>query len=90
MEIKANIGRRIAEAFNYQSDSEIASLLTISNKAVKSFIDGEEFPPIEILLSIRQVTDVSLDWLLTTEEVKQGSYTKRFSSSIEPVVLGLA
>ena len=70
-EIKIDIGRRIVEAFNYQPDAEIAYILKTKCSVVKSFTEGEEFPPTEILLLIRRATGVSIDWLLTGEGQKR-------------------
>jgi hypothetical protein len=70
-EIKLNVGRRIVEAFNYQPDAEIAYILKTKCSVVRSFTEGEEFPPTEILLLIRQATGVSIDWLLTGEGSKR-------------------
>jgi hypothetical protein len=70
-QIKSDIGRRIVEAFNYHPDPEIAFLLKTSCKTVRAFTEGDEFPPLEIILSIHTVTGVSLHWLLTGEGNKR-------------------
>ncbi|HEX8637805.1 MAG TPA: helix-turn-helix domain-containing protein [Pyrinomonadaceae bacterium] len=88
--MKTDIGIRIIQAFNYRTDTEIASLLKISNKTVKSFVDGEEFPPTEILLSIHQLTGSSLDWLLTGKEAKQTAYIESLTALNDATILGLA
>jgi hypothetical protein len=88
--MKSEIGSRIVEAFDYRSVAKIASLLRISNKTVKSYIVGDEFPTIEILLDIHRLTGSSLDWLLTGRETKQESRAHSFAVSNEPEILGLA
>ena len=74
--IKTDIARRIIEAFGYQPNSEIAFLLKTTTTTIKSFIEGEEFPPAEILLSIHKITGVSIHWLLTGEGAKNLSLHK--------------
>lgn len=88
--MKAAIGSRLVEAFDYRSIAKIASLLRVSNKTVKSFIVGEEFPTIEVLLLTHYLTGVSLDWLLTGEEAKREIYEASRAVSNEPEILGLA
>lgn len=70
-QIKFAIGKRVIEAFNFHPDSEIAFLLKISCKTVKSVTEGEEFPTAEFLLSVHKSTGVSIHWLLTGEGAKR-------------------
>jgi hypothetical protein len=69
-QITIEIGRRIVEAFDYQSDAEIAFLLKTKIASVKLITEGEEFPPTEMLLCIHKITGVSIDWILTGEGTK--------------------
>jgi hypothetical protein len=87
---KAEIGRRVVEAFNYHPDSEIAFILKTSCKAVNSLTEGEELPPTEILLEIQKATGVSLHWLLTGQGTKYPSSTKPLIITEEVVISGLA
>jgi hypothetical protein len=87
---KADIGMRIIEAFGYQPELEIAFLLKTNSITVNSFIEGEEFPPTEMLLSIHRATGVSIHWLLTGEGTKHPSFNEHRIGSDEMAVLGLA
>ena len=88
--IKADIGRRIVEAFNYHPDSEIAFILKTSCKIVSSFTEGEDLPPTEILLEIQKATGISLHWLLTGDGTKYPTSTNSLIIAEEVVVSGLA
>lgn len=88
--IKADIGRRIVEAFNYHPDSEIAFILKASCKAVSLFTEGEELPPTEILLEIQKATGTSLHWLLTGDGTKYPASTNPLIIAEEVVISGLA
>ena len=88
--MKADVGRRIAAAFEYRSDREIACLLKASCKDVSAFLAGEEFPSTEHLLLIHCVTRVSLDWLLTGEGARVNEPRNVIVAAEEWVSLGLA
>jgi transcriptional regulator with XRE-family HTH domain len=88
--IKSDIGKRIVEAFNYHPDAEIAYLLKTSCQTIKAFTEGEEFPPVEILLSIHKATGVSLHWLLTGEGTKRPSIEMPLVVAEESAICGLA
>lgn len=88
--IKREIGKRIVEAFNYHPDSEIAYLLKTSCKTITACTEGDEFPPVEILLSIHRATDVSLHWLLTGEGTKRPLPEISLVVSEESALCGLA
>ena len=84
------IAARIVEAFRYQPISEIAFLLKTNTEKVRSFLEGEEFPSIEMLLSIRRTTGVSIDWLLTGEGAKYVHSRERLPISNEMEIVGFA
>jgi hypothetical protein len=88
--MKSDVGRRIAEAFEYRSDREIACLLKTSCKSVNAFLVGEEFPSVEHLLLIHCVTGVSLDWILTGEEARVSGLPNIVIPADEWASLGLA
>jgi hypothetical protein len=67
---RVDIGRRVAEAFDFKSDREIACTLRLRCKTIRRIINGEEFPLVEDLLCINRATGVSLMWLLTGEGTK--------------------
>jgi hypothetical protein len=89
-QIKNNIGRRIIEVFNYQPNLEIAFLLRSSCKTVKSITEGEDFPPVEMLLCIHKITGVSIHWLLTGEGAKHPFKDLPLAAMQESALLGLA
>jgi transcriptional regulator with XRE-family HTH domain len=88
--MRVDVGRRIAEAFDHQSDREIACILKTSCKTVSAFIAGDEFPSVEMLLLIYRVTGVSIDWLLTGEGMKSNAPPSVVYAPEEWVSLGLA
>jgi hypothetical protein len=83
---KVDVAGRILEAFN----CEIAFLLKTNNSTVKTFIEGEEFPSTEILISIHKVTSVSIHWLLTGEGTKYPNFKEHLTFRNETALLGLA
>ncbi len=78
-QIKNNIGKRIIEAFEYKTHSEIASLMKTSCKTLTSNIEGQQIPPTEMLLCIHKLTGVSIHWLITGQGTK---YISKYSSQL--------
>jgi len=64
------IGRRIREVFRFQDTSQIVFSLKANAREVPRVLEGETLPSAELLLRIRKLTNVSLDWLLTGESCK--------------------
>ena len=89
-QIRTAVGRRVAEAFDFRSDREIACLLKTSCKTVNAVMNGEEFPSTEMLLLINCVTGASLDWLLTGERPYVNESRNVVVATEEWVSLGLA
>ena len=71
--ISSEIGRRVLKVFGYQRAATIARKLRSNRSGVKAVINGKELPSTEMLLGIRRVTGVSLDWLLTGQGSKYPS-----------------
>jgi hypothetical protein len=88
--MRLDVGRRIAEAFDYRSDREIASLLKTRCKNVSAFISGDEFPSVEHLMLIHCLTGVSIDWLLTGEGARSNAPMSIVYAPEEWISLGLA
>ena len=88
--IRTAVGRRLAEAFDFRSDREIACLLKTSCKTINSVINGKEFPPTEMLLLINCLTGVSIHWLLTGDGMKSHIPSTMVLVPDELVALGLA
>lgn len=59
--------RLIAEKFNGKP-GRLARLAGISPGTFQRYIDGESIPGGETLLKIKEVSDISIDWLLTGKE----------------------
>lgn len=64
------IGRRILEIFGYQDIANIVFRLRSRRSEIDAVVSGEAMPSVELLLAIRKVTGVSLDWLMTGEGQK--------------------
>ncbi len=59
------IGPRLLEVFGYQTVSNIVYRLKSNRTEINAIIDGGALPSVELLMGIRQLTGVSIDWLLT-------------------------
>src|SRR4051812_38023236 len=90
VKIKADIGKRIVEAFSYQPDAEIACILKTKCAIVKSVTEGEELPSTEMLLCIHKATGFSIHWILTGEITKHTNFTEFYVVSDEAALCGLA
>lgn len=89
-QIKCDVGHRVAQAFDFRPDREIAGLLKISCTKINSIIIGEELPSTEMLLLINCLTGVSIDWLLTGSRMKAHTASAVAFVPDELVALGLA
>jgi transcriptional regulator with XRE-family HTH domain len=58
---------RLIEARSSLSREEFANLLAVPLSTLRNWEQGKAVPPHEALARIREVLDVSLDWLLTGE-----------------------
>ena len=81
------IGIRLQEAFDYDSVPDIAISLRAGIDIVSSLIDGRSIPTTELLLGVRKLTGVSVDWLLTGEGPKfvAGPAINRYNNKPLPV-----
>ena len=68
------IGRRLMEVFGNQEISNITFRLRSTAQEIDDILDGRLLPSCELLLGIRKLTGVSLDWLLTGEGPKFGAH----------------
>lgn len=59
-------GERLREAFKGAGNSEIARQLGLTPSALTNYMKGR-LPPPEVLLTIAELTDCSIHWLLTGE-----------------------
>jgi len=82
-----DIGLRLQEAFDYDSVSDIATMLRASTENVSSLVEGRSLPTTELLLGVRKLTGVSADWLLTGEGPKfvAGSAVNRYTNKPLPL-----
>ena len=82
-----DIGLRIQEAFDYDTVSDIATMLRASTENVSSLVEGRSLPTTELLLGVRKLTGVSADWLLTGEGPKfvAGSAVNRYTNKPLPL-----
>lgn len=60
-------GERLKIAFGNARNAEIARKLRVSEPAVKNYVQGR-IPNLETLITIRNLTGRSLDWLITGDE----------------------
>lgn len=60
-------GDRLRIAFNGAKNAEIARKLGITDTAVKNYM-VDRIPPAEVLIQIKNLTNVQIDWLLTGEQ----------------------
>lgn len=58
-------GRRLREAFEGASNSEIARKLAIGNSTVTDYVQGKSYPTAEGLVKIAEITKCNLHYLLT-------------------------
>jgi len=87
-EVKSiDIGLRLQEAFDYDSVPDMAISLKSNTDEVSSLVEGRSLPTAEILLGVRKLTGVSIDWLLTGEGPKfvAGPAVDRYSNKPLPV-----
>src|SRR5438046_8581119 len=63
-------GERLRIAFNNAKNAEIARKLEVSEAAVKNYVQGR-VPDAEKLVKIKNLTNCSLDWLLTGQPEKE-------------------
>ena len=82
-----DIGLRVQEAFDYDSVPDIAVSLKSSTDDVGSLVEGRALPTAALLLSIRKLTGVSVDWLLTGEGPKfvAGPVVNRYTNKPLPL-----
>lgn len=64
------IGRRLMEIFGNQAISNITFRLKSTSYEINDVLDGRTLPSCELLLGIKKMTGVSIDWLLTGEGPK--------------------
>lgn len=62
----SHFGARLRLAFKNAKNAEIARQIGVSEAAIKNYVDGR-IPDAEKLIKIRNLTNCSLDWLLTGE-----------------------
>ncbi len=68
--ISLDIGRRILEVFGYQRIPTIVFRLKSTAAEINSIVNGESLPSPELLIGIRKITGVSIDWILTGDGPK--------------------
>mgnify|MGYP002336116880 FL=1 len=68
--INLEIGRRLLEIFGNQAISNITFRLKSTSQEINDILDGRSLPSCELLLGIKKMTGVSIDWLLTGEGSK--------------------
>ena len=68
--IGAEIGHRILDLFGFQPVSNIVFRLHSNRKEIFDVVSGTALPSGELLLAIKKVTGVSLDWLMTGQGAK--------------------
>lgn len=75
MELKTNerFKNRLKEAFGTDTQSVIGEKLHIGQGTVSKLLNGTQEPTAEMLYSISQVYDVSVDWLMGLSEVRKVS-----------------
>jgi repressor LexA len=61
-----SFGRRLREAFGNRKNVEIARELGVSESGVKNYLEGR-IPSAEMLVTISNLTNRSVDWLVTGE-----------------------
>ena len=71
--VNLEIGRRLMEVFGNQEISNITFRLKSTAREINNILDGRELPSCKLLLGIRKLTGVSVDWLLTGEGPKFGA-----------------
>lgn len=64
-EIAGAFGKRLKEAFDFESNASIARRLEVPDMTVKNYVDGTRLPTGEMLLWISRKSGRSIDWLLT-------------------------
>lgn len=64
---KLAVAQRILEVFGNQDISNIVFRLRSTRREIDAVLDGTILPSCEMLMGIRRITGVSLDWLLTGE-----------------------
>ena len=69
--IRIDVSERFIEAFDHRPTREIACLLKIPCSEVERVISGEDLPSAEMLIAVRRVTEISIDWLLTGNGIKK-------------------
>jgi hypothetical protein len=74
------IGRRILELFGHRDISNIVFRLRSTAGEVRSVINGDKLPSVELLLALRAKTGASIDWILTG----QGPKFQAVSSEVTP------
>lgn len=70
------IGRRLMEIFGNQAISNITFRLKSTSHEINDVLDGRTLPSCELLLGIKKLTGVSIDWLLTGEGPKYVPFTE--------------
>jgi transcriptional regulator with XRE-family HTH domain len=54
---------------NYEHASDFAKMLKIKDQAYRKYERGESMPPPDLLVDIRALLGVSLDWLIANEPI---------------------
>lgn len=70
--IKENIGRRIREALDKANvlHQDLAALLNVTQPTVSAWVTGRNEPPLKALAMISQLCAVSIEWLVTGNELE--------------------
>lgn len=63
---RVSFGARLKQAFGHARNAEIARKLGVTDAAVKNYVEGR-VPPADVLVTISDLTNCSIHWLLTGE-----------------------
>ena len=88
--VRMGTANRVLEAFDHRPVMEIAAALKIDCETVRSVISGDALPATEMLIAIKEVTGVSIDWLLSGYSAVRAEPALPTLRLDEPVHLGLA